>query len=87
MTTTVLTCGRLFDGVGEAVRDYSEILIEGGVIAEVVSSVGRVLAAGKSADIVAMRGDTITDIAATATLDFVMKGGRIYRHDAVDILQ
>ncbi len=46
-----------------------------------------VLAAGKAADVVAMTGDPITDIAATATVDFVMKGGRTYRHGAFDILQ
>ncbi len=46
-----------------------------------------VLAAGKAADVVAMTGDPIADIAATATVDFVMKGGRIYRHGALDILQ
>jgi len=46
-----------------------------------------VLAAGKAADIVAMRGDPIADIASTAAVDFVMKGGRIYRNGAFDILQ
>jgi imidazolonepropionase-like amidohydrolase len=46
-----------------------------------------VLAAGKAADVVAMTGDPIADIAATATVDFVMKGGRIYRHGALDVLQ
>lgn len=46
-----------------------------------------VLTAGKAADIVAMRGDPIADIASTATVDFVMKGGRIYRHGAFDILR
>jgi imidazolonepropionase-like amidohydrolase len=45
------------------------------------------LAAGKAADVVAMAGDPIADIAATATVDFVMKGGRTYRHGAFDILQ
>jgi imidazolonepropionase-like amidohydrolase len=46
-----------------------------------------VLAPGKQADIVAMPGDPLADIAATAKVDFVMKGGRIYRHGALDILQ
>lgn len=45
-----------------------------------------VLAAGKAADIVAMHGDPVSDIAATATVDFVMKGGRIYRNGAFDLL-
>ena len=38
-----------------------------------------VLAPGKLADIVAMSGDPIADIAATATVDFVMKEGAVYR--------
>ena len=46
-----------------------------------------VLAAGKAADIVAMQGDPIADIAATAMVDFVMKGGKVYRHGEFDILQ
>jgi imidazolonepropionase-like amidohydrolase len=46
-----------------------------------------VLAPGKQADIVAMPGDPLADIAATAKVDFVMKGGRIYRHGALDLLQ
>jgi imidazolonepropionase-like amidohydrolase len=44
-----------------------------------------VLAPGKQADIVAMPGDPLTDIAVTAEVDFVMRAGRIYRHGAVDI--
>jgi imidazolonepropionase-like amidohydrolase len=38
-----------------------------------------VLAPGKLADIVAMRGDPLVDIAATANVDFVMKDGAVYR--------
>ena len=38
-----------------------------------------VLAVGKHADIVAMPGDPIADIAVTAQVDFVMKSGRVYR--------
>jgi len=38
-----------------------------------------VLAPGKLADIVAMPGDPITDIRATAKVDFVMKDGIVYR--------
>ncbi|MGH7104883.1 MAG: amidohydrolase family protein [Acetobacteraceae bacterium] len=38
-----------------------------------------VLAAGKHADIVAMPGDPIADIGATAKVDFVMKSGKLYR--------
>ncbi len=39
-----------------------------------------VLAPGKLADIVAMHGDPLTDIGATATVDFVMKDGAVFRH-------
>ena len=45
------------------------------------------LAPGKQADIVAMPGDPVADIAATERIDVVMKSGRIYRHQAVDVLQ
>jgi imidazolonepropionase-like amidohydrolase len=38
-----------------------------------------VLAPGKLADIVAMPGDPIADISATAKVDFVMKDGIVYR--------
>jgi len=38
-----------------------------------------VLAPGKLADIVAMPGDPIADIGATAKVDFVMKDGVVYR--------
>jgi len=38
-----------------------------------------VLAPGKFADIVAMPGDPIADISATAKVDFVMKDGIVYR--------
>jgi imidazolonepropionase-like amidohydrolase len=37
------------------------------------------LAVGKLADIVAMPGDPIADIGVTAKVDFVMKGGVVYR--------
>ncbi len=46
-----------------------------------------VLAVGKQADIVAMDGDPIADIAATEKVDFVMKTGRVYRHQAFDVFQ
>ena len=45
------------------------------------------IAPGRQADIVAMPGNPLEDIAATAKVDFVMKGGRIYRHGSLDILQ
>jgi len=46
-----------------------------------------VLASGKQADIVAMPGDPIADIAATEKVDFVMRAGRIYRHQTLDVFQ
>jgi len=46
-----------------------------------------IIAPGKQADIVAMPGDPLEQIAATAKVDFVMKGGRIYRHGSFDIFQ
>lgn len=39
-----------------------------------------VIAPGKLADIVAMPGDPLTDIAVTAKVDFVMKDGGVYRY-------
>ena len=45
------------------------------------------IAPGRRADIVAMPANPLEDIAATAKVDFVMKGGRVYRHGALDILQ
>ena len=39
-----------------------------------------VLASGKLADIVAMPGDPLADITATAKVDFVMKDGVVYRN-------
>jgi imidazolonepropionase-like amidohydrolase len=45
------------------------------------------IAPGRLADIVAMPGDPLADISATTKVDFVMRGGRVYRHGALDILQ
>lgn len=45
-----------------------------------------VLEAGRMADIVGMEGDPIADITATARVDFVMRGGRVYRHAGYDML-
>ena len=45
------------------------------------------IAPGRQADIVALPADPLEDIAATAKVDFVMKGGRIYRHGSLDVLQ
>jgi imidazolonepropionase-like amidohydrolase len=39
------------------------------------------ISAGKSADIVAVKGDPLTDIRVLEHVDFVMKEGAIYKHD------
>ncbi|MGV0634718.1 amidohydrolase family protein [Mycolicibacillus trivialis] len=41
-----------------------------------------VIAAGKTADLVAMPGDPLTDITVTGRVDFVMKAGTIHRRPA-----
>jgi len=41
MTRTVVICGKLFDGVSDALRERMEIRIEDGVITEVSGAVGR----------------------------------------------
>jgi imidazolonepropionase-like amidohydrolase len=46
-----------------------------------------VLVQGKQADIVALAGDPLADIAVTEKVDFVMKAGRVYRHQAYDVFQ
>jgi imidazolonepropionase-like amidohydrolase len=45
------------------------------------------IAPDRLADIVAMSGDQLADISGTTKVDFVMKGGRVYRHGALNILQ
>lgn len=44
-----------------------------------------VLAPGKQADIVAVPGDPSADIAVIEKVDFVMKGGHVYRDRAFDV--
>jgi imidazolonepropionase-like amidohydrolase len=46
-----------------------------------------ILAEGKKADIIAMKGNPLSDIRSTEAVDFVMKGGRIYRHGDYDIFR
>ena len=46
-----------------------------------------VLAPGKQADIVAMTGDPIANIAATEKVGFVMKARRVYRNQAFDVFR
>jgi imidazolonepropionase-like amidohydrolase len=43
-----------------------------------------VLKPGACADIVAMPGNPLDDIAATARVDFVMRGGDVYRRAGAD---
>jgi len=51
----------------------------------VEADLGR-LQAGKYADIVAVEADPTKDISALRTVDFVMKGGVVYRNDAAPLL-
>jgi len=44
-----------------------------------------VLASGRQADIVAMVGNPIVDIAATEKVDVVTRTGRVYRNEAFDV--
>ena len=50
---------------------------------EAEADIGR-LETGKYADIVALPADPTADIGALRDINFVMKGGRVYRHDAAD---
>lgn len=39
------------------------------------------VSAGKKADIIAVRGDVLEYVNPLADVDFVMKGGVVYKHD------
>jgi len=43
------------------------------------STIGSI-APGMEADIIAIEGDPITDISALTRVNFVMKGGKVYRN-------
>ena len=43
-----------------------------------------VIEAGKRADIVAVPGNPVDDINAVLKVDFVMKGGQVYRRPTLD---
>jgi len=88
MPRSVFVCGRLFDGLSDTLTGPAEILIATSVAASLLQrdDIG-VLAPGKQADIVAMAGDPIADIAVTEKVNFVMRAGRIYRHQAFDVFQ
>jgi imidazolonepropionase-like amidohydrolase len=45
------------------------------------SDLGRI-AEGYLADIIAVPGDPLTDVTVTRNVNFVMKGGKVFRHDA-----
>jgi imidazolonepropionase-like amidohydrolase len=40
------------------------------------------IAEGYLADIIAVPGDPLADVTVTRAVNFVMKGGKVYRHDA-----
>jgi imidazolonepropionase-like amidohydrolase len=39
---------------------------------------------GYLADVIAVPGDPLTDITVTQRVNFVMKGGKVYRHDSAN---
>jgi imidazolonepropionase-like amidohydrolase len=41
------------------------------------------IADGYLADIIAVPGDPLADVTVTQKVNFVMKGGKVFRHDAV----
>ncbi len=42
------------------------------------------IAEGYLADIIAVPGDPLADVTVTQSVNFVMKGGKVYRHDAAN---
>lgn len=80
MSAAALLCGKLFDGVSDRLTGPVEILVEGERIAEIGPSVRRVCWHPASMQTLLPRpGDPVADISATAQVDFVMKGGVVYR--------
>ena len=71
---TAIRAARLFDGTSDATIADAVVLVQG-------SRITGTIEAGKEADIVAVPGDVLRNIAATETVRFVMKGGTIVRHD------
>ena len=45
-----------------------------------VGQLGRI-AEGYLADIIAVPGDPLVDVTVTRSVNFVMKGGKVFRHD------
>ena len=70
------------DGMTPAQALTAATAIDAAVLGR-VEDLGRI-APGALADLIAMPGDPTADIAATEHVDFVMKGGRIYRRGAAD---
>jgi len=46
-----------------------------------ISAEAGTIAAGRPADIIALAGDPLRDVAALEQVGFVMRGGRIYRRE------
>lgn len=42
------------------------------------------LAEGQVADVIAVPGDPLLDVSVTRNVNFVMKGGKVFRHDAAN---
>lgn len=69
--------------VGAGLTPIRALKAATGVAAEMLQRTDLgVIAPGKLADIVAMPGNPLDDIAATARVDFVMKDGAVYRNPA-----
>ena len=83
--TVVLTCARSVDGRSDTPAGGN--WIKTFPFSHGILEFQAMVAAGKQADIVAMPGDPLADTAATGCVDFVMRAGRIYRHQSIDVFQ
>jgi imidazolonepropionase-like amidohydrolase len=73
---TLVECGMPADAVLRAATVVAADLIN-------KPDLGR-LADGYLADIIAVPGDPLADVTVTQSVNFVMKGGKVFRHDAVN---
>jgi imidazolonepropionase-like amidohydrolase len=68
--------------VGRGMTPLDAIRAATTVAAELIGADDRGrLVPGLLADVIAVPGDPLTDIGVTEEVQFVMKGGRVYRHD------
>lgn len=89
---TYIKAGHLFDSVSGELKHNMVIVVEGERIKQVgpaatanaADLVGRgaeigSIEAGKYADIIAVNADPLADVRALESVDFVMKGGKVYK--------